>query len=142
MMGVQKGSPMSKTSTPMVCVRLPRSERAKRFGRYPNFFAVASIRSFVTLGMYRASGASFRTMETVEEEKPLCLATSRIVTRELPVSEVPALELPTLLLLVRFLQEVPKGTSCRSNPTRKSPLAQAARSAHDAHPWAAGTCRR
>src|ERR1017187_1537916 len=30
--------------------------------------------------MYRASGALFRTMETVVEEKPLCLATSRIVT--------------------------------------------------------------
>lgn len=33
--------------------------------------------------MYRANGALFRTMETVVEEKPLCLATSRIVTVEL-----------------------------------------------------------
>src|SRR5262249_14082299 len=29
-----------------------------------------------------ASGASFKTIETVDEEKPLCFATSRIVTRE------------------------------------------------------------
>ena len=33
--------------------------------------------------MYRASGALFRTIETVVDEKPLCLATSRIVTVEL-----------------------------------------------------------
>src|SRR5882672_3627831 len=38
------------------------------------------MRFLVAAGMYRASGALFSTMETVVEENPLSLATSRIVT--------------------------------------------------------------
>src|SRR5271154_4489095 len=38
------------------------------------------MRSLVVSGMYRASGALFRTMETVAEENPLRSATSRMVT--------------------------------------------------------------
>jgi hypothetical protein len=37
------------------------------------------MRFFVAGAMYRASGALFRTMETVAGEKPLAFATSRIV---------------------------------------------------------------
>src|SRR3984957_5155384 len=80
---VQYGSVMSNTMTPTVWLRLLRSERAKRLGRYPSGLASRSIRFFVTAGMYRDRGALFRTMETVVNEKPLCLATSRIVTVEL-----------------------------------------------------------
>src|SRR5579872_756556 len=42
--------------------------------------------------MYRARGALFSTMETVVEEKPLCLATSRIVTMELLRSSLSSVE--------------------------------------------------
>jgi hypothetical protein len=51
-------------------------------GRYPSFFAARSIRFLVVSGMYRESGALFRTIETVADAKPLSFATSRIVTAE------------------------------------------------------------
>src|ERR1700674_375181 len=38
------------------------------------------MRFFVAGAMYRASGALFRTMDTVADEKPLWVATSRMVT--------------------------------------------------------------
>src|ERR1700687_4880330 len=38
------------------------------------------MRFFVAGAIYRASGALFRTMDTVAGENPLCVATSRIVT--------------------------------------------------------------
>jgi hypothetical protein len=41
------------------------------------------MRCFVSLGIYRASGALFRTMDTVDAEYPLLRATSRIVTTAL-----------------------------------------------------------
>jgi hypothetical protein len=40
------------------------------------------MRFLVTGGIYRASGASLRTIETVVEENPLSFATSRMVTIE------------------------------------------------------------
>ena len=73
---------MSKTMTPTVWLRLLLRERANKLGRYPSLFAAVSIFFFVLGGMYRASGALFRTMETVVEENPLDLATSRIVAVE------------------------------------------------------------
>src|SRR5580704_18440630 len=38
------------------------------------------MRFFVAGAMYRANGALLSTMETVAGEKPLCVATSRMVT--------------------------------------------------------------
>src|ERR1700743_2384163 len=40
------------------------------------------MRFFVAGAIYRARGALLRTIETVAGEKPLCVATSRIVTAE------------------------------------------------------------
>jgi hypothetical protein len=45
-----------------------------------SFFAALWIVSFVESGMYRASDALLRTIETVVEAKPLSVATSRRVT--------------------------------------------------------------
>jgi len=42
--------------------------------------AVSSMRRLVAGAMYLASGALFKTMETVAGENPLCEATSLIVT--------------------------------------------------------------
>jgi len=76
---VQYGSVISKTITPTTFECWLLSERASGFGRYPSRRAVVSIRSFVSAGMYRESGALFSTMDTVEAEYPLSRATSRIV---------------------------------------------------------------
>src|SRR6266852_3808152 len=74
---------MSNTITPTTFERWLRSERASGFGRYPSRRAAVSMRCFVSLGIYRDSGALFRTMETVDAEYPLLRATSRIVTTAL-----------------------------------------------------------
>src|ERR1035437_4998710 len=80
--GVQYGSVISKNITPMLWLRLLRKNRAMAFGRYPSFLAASSMRFFVAAGMEGASGALFSTMETVAEENPLAVATSRMVTVE------------------------------------------------------------
>jgi hypothetical protein len=59
---------MSITITPTMFDRWLRSDRASGFGRYPNRFAAVSILPFVSPGIYRESGAPFRTIETVEAE--------------------------------------------------------------------------
>src|SRR3984893_13348776 len=71
---------MSKNITPMLWLRLLRKNLAIAFGRSPSFRATSSMRFFVAGAMYRANGALFSTMDTVADEKPLCVATSRIVT--------------------------------------------------------------
>src|ERR1051325_2630490 len=78
--GRQKGSVMSKNITPTLLVRLLCRKRAMRFGRGPSLRAGSSICFLVAVGIEPARGALFRTMETVAGEKPLRLATSRMVT--------------------------------------------------------------
>src|SRR5450755_4340434 len=80
MTSVQKGSVMSANNTPTLWVRLLRRKRAIALGRYPSFRATSSMRFFVAGAIYRASGALFSTIDTVAGEKPLCVATSRMVT--------------------------------------------------------------
>src|SRR2546425_2713417 len=102
---VQYGSVMSKTMTPTVWLRLFRRERATRFGRYPSLLAAVSIFFLVVRGMYRARGALFKTMETVEDEKPLALATSRIPTMEDFTPSAPQSVLPKRMVVYRKLAD-------------------------------------
>ena len=73
---------MSEVITPTVWLRLLCIDCAKGLGRYRSRFAALRIRSFVRCGMYRASGASFSTMETVDGENPDVLATSLMLAIE------------------------------------------------------------
>ena len=59
----------SGTSTPTEKLCLRRSDRAKKLGRYSNFFAAAITRSRVSCGIDRTPGALFRTSEIVAGDK-------------------------------------------------------------------------
>ena len=61
----------------MLWVRLLRSERACRLGKYPILCAVSCTSRCVTGGIRRP--ALFRTMETVAVDSPVAFAMSRIV---------------------------------------------------------------
>lgn len=71
--------------------------------------AAVSIFFLVVGGMYRARGALFKTMEIVVDEKPLALATSRIVAAERfnPVGS--QLVLPKCMLVYRRMADYRDG---------------------------------
>ena len=66
----------SGTITPIVKLRLARSERAKKLGRYLNFLAAAWIRSLVSWGIESATLERFITRETVAGDSPRYSASS------------------------------------------------------------------
>src|ERR1035441_3063501 len=64
----------SGTITPMVKLRCVRSERARKLGRYLNFFAASKIRSLVSCGIESATLDRLMTRDTVAGERLRCSA--------------------------------------------------------------------